>query len=76
MNIKISSSTSHIQPIIIGDANETMRVRDLLEQEGLLVAGIRQPTVPRGTSRLRITLSASHSFEQVNHLFDALKKII
>ncbi|MGK0297526.1 MAG: 8-amino-7-oxononanoate synthase [Gammaproteobacteria bacterium] len=75
-SIQVSKSTSQIQPIIIGGANETMRVRDLLEQEGLFVAGIRQPTVPRGTSRLRITLSASHSFEQVDRLIDALKKII
>jgi 8-amino-7-oxononanoate synthase len=75
MSIQVSNSTSQIQPIIIGDANETMRVRDLLEQEGLFVAGIRQPTVPRGTSRLRITLSALHSFEQVDQLLVALKKI-
>jgi len=76
MSIQVSNSDSQIQPIIIGDANETMRVCDLLEREGLLVAGIRQPTVPRGTSRLRITLSALHSFEQVDQLLVALKNNI
>jgi 8-amino-7-oxononanoate synthase len=64
---------SPIQPVIVGDSLSTMKLCDQLERKGILVAGIRQPTVPSGTARLRITFSAAHSFEQVDQLISALE---
>jgi 8-amino-7-oxononanoate synthase len=47
---------------------------DALAREGILVPPIRPPTVPAGTARLRITLSAAHSEEDVDRLVDALRR--
>lgn len=61
-----------ILPLVIGDSARTMAVSRALFERGCWVAGIRPPTVPAGTSRLRITLSADHSKEQIDGLLDAL----
>ncbi|MGH8515909.1 MAG: 8-amino-7-oxononanoate synthase [Panacagrimonas sp.] len=61
-----------IQPIVIGDAARTMAASKALLERGLWVAGIRPPTVPAGTSRLRITLCATHEPAHVDALLDAL----
>jgi 7-keto-8-aminopelargonate synthetase-like enzyme len=63
-----------IVPVILGDANETLRVAQELEAAGFLVAAIRPPTVPRGTSRLRITLTAAHAKEDLQSLIVSLAK--
>jgi 8-amino-7-oxononanoate synthase len=65
-------SSTPIQPLVIGDAAQAMGLADALAQRGLLVPAIRPPTVPRGTARLRISLSAAHSGEDVGRLVDAL----
>ncbi len=67
-------SQSAIQPIIIGSAEDALSLSQKLLEKGLLVSAIRPPTVPRGTSRLRITLSAAHSDEMVEKLIEALRK--
>ena len=61
---------THIVPIVLG--SRTMAVADALLARGLWVAGIRAPTVPEGTERLRITLSASHTSEQIDRLLDGI----
>ena len=61
-----------IVPLVIGDAARTMAISRALFERGCWVAGIRPPTVPPGTSRLRITLSAMHEPEHIDHLLDAL----
>ncbi len=66
-------SQSAIQPIIIGSAEDTLKLSQKLLEQGLLVSAIRPPTVPRGTSRLRITLSAAHSDDMVERLIEGLK---
>ena len=66
-------SQSAIQPIIIGSAEDALALSQQLNEQGLLVSAIRPPTVPRGTSRLRITLSAAHSDEMVEGLIEALR---
>ena len=72
----IVATTQAIQPLVLGSAALALAVsRELLEQ-GFLVAAIRPPTVPAGTSRLRITLSASHTAEQVSGLVNALAAVL
>jgi 8-amino-7-oxononanoate synthase len=61
-----------IQPLIIGSAHKTMEVCSELEKHGIFVMGIRPPTVAKGKSRLRITLNASHSLEELEHLMSSL----
>lgn len=69
---RLFPSDTAIQPLIIGANDETIAVAQALFERGLWVPGIRPPTVPQGTSRLRITLSASHTAEHVDRLAAAL----
>jgi 8-amino-7-oxononanoate synthase len=71
---RLLPSATPIQPIVIGDNARTMAVAAALQAQGFWVAGIRPPTVPAGTARLRITLSAAHEPEQVDRLVDALNE--
>jgi len=70
--IKLSESQTAIQPIIVGDEKRALEMSEKLLEKGLLVTAIRPPTVPKGTARLRITLSAAHSRQQIEKLIDAL----
>jgi 8-amino-7-oxononanoate synthase len=58
----------HIVPLLVGDPGRTMQLSATLRRSGFLVAGVRPPTVPPGTSRLRVSLSAAHPPEQVEAL--------
>jgi 8-amino-7-oxononanoate synthase len=69
------ASHSAIQPLIIGDNGSALGVMAALEARGIWVPAIRPPTVPAGTARLRITLSAAHSPAQVDRLLSALHEI-
>lgn len=64
-----------IIPIVIGNADQTVRLGAELEQHSILVASIRPPTVPKGTARLRISLSAAHNDSALNALIEALAQI-
>jgi len=66
---------SPIIPVIVGNPAETMRLAEQLKSAGILVAGIRPPTVPLGTSRLRISLSYAHKGEGIHALELALRSI-
>ena len=72
---QLMDSQSAIQPIIIGKAEDALALSQRLLEQGLLVSAIRPPTVPRGTSRLRITLSAVHSDEHIEQLINVLGKL-
>lgn len=72
LGIKISNTNTPIQPVILGDASRAVRLEHILEENGFLVRAIRPPTVPRNSSRLRITLSASHTTQQIDMLLDVL----
>ena len=60
--------SSPIVPVVIGDDRETMQCMERVLAEGLFVQGIRPPTVPSGTARLRVSLSAAHSIAQIETL--------
>lgn len=70
-------ATSHtpIFPIIVGDAEKALRLSDILKENGIIVTAIRPPTVPKGESRLRLTVTASHTEEQLNQVVDAFISI-
>ncbi|GLQ33274.1 8-amino-7-oxononanoate synthase [Litoribrevibacter albus] len=68
----LMESGTPIQPVLIGDAELALKISGKLEENGLLVTAIRPPTVPDGTSRLRITLSAEHTEAQVGRLLSVL----
>ena len=72
LGLDLLPSDTPIQPLVIGSEEKTLAASKGLRQQGMLVAAIRPPTVPRGTARLRITLSASHTHQQVERLLDAL----
>ncbi len=66
------SSRTPIQPILVGDSKLATRWSEALARQGILVGAIRPPTVPEGGARLRITLSAAHTPEQVDALLEVL----
>ena len=68
-------SDTPIQPLVIGGNQPTLAVAEALRAEGLLVPAIRPPTVPQGQARLRISLSAAHTQQDVRRLCEALTKI-
>jgi 8-amino-7-oxononanoate synthase len=65
-------SSTPIQPLMVGDSHEAVRLSQGLRSLGYWVPAIRPPTVPNGTARLRISLSAAHTLEQVAGLATAL----
>ena len=69
---QLPSSTTAIQPLIIGTNDNAMAWSQALDDQGLWVPAIRPPTVPEGTARLRISLSAAHSAADVQTLLNAL----
>lgn len=75
-NLSVSESITPIQPLIIGETDRALRISEQLLQKGLFVQAIRPPTVPAGTSRLRITFSAGHEKEHIDMLVTALQEII
>ncbi|MBV4506611.1 8-amino-7-oxononanoate synthase [Pseudomonas sp. BW13M1] len=72
IGLSLMDSHTAIQPILIGDAGRALALSRLLRERGLLVTAIRPPTVPAGSARLRVTLSAAHSEAQVQLLLNAL----
>ncbi|HEY7877073.1 MAG TPA: 8-amino-7-oxononanoate synthase [Gemmatimonadaceae bacterium] len=70
------TADGHIVPLIIGEAADAARIGAALRDRGLLVGAVRPPTVPLGTSRLRITASAAHTPEQIALLLEALGELV
>ena len=71
---QLMPSTTSIQPLVIGDNFKAVAVSQYLQAQGILVPAIRPPTVPVNTARLRISLSAAHSKEDVRRLITALQQ--
>ena len=75
LGLPLTTSTSAIQPLLLGSADAALAAAETLERQGLLVSAIRSPTVPAGQARLRITLSAAHEEAHVDRLLAALETL-
>lgn len=73
--LTVMPSETAIQPLLLGSVERVIAWRDALRERGIVVGAIRPPTVPDGTARLRITLSAAHTPAQLERLLDALSAV-
>ena len=74
LDLNLMPSDTAIQPLMIGDSEKAMLISEALQQQGFLVGAIRPPTVPNNTARLRVTLSAAHTQQQVLDLLAAIER--
>ena len=72
---RLLPSPTAIQPIVVGDNHAVVALAEALYARGLWVPGIRPPTVPQGSARLRVSLSAAHTEAHVARLVDALREL-
>ena len=72
---RLLPSATAIQPLVVGDARTVLDVADALREHGFWVPAIRPPTIPEGTARLRVSLSAAHTTDDVVALLAALHAI-
>jgi 8-amino-7-oxononanoate synthase len=75
LGFELGPSESPILPLMVGDANKCMELSERLLEHGVFAQGIRPPTVPPGTSRLRITLMATHTEEQIERALKIFKEV-
>jgi len=73
IGVPVVVSDSAIQPLIIGDNARTLKISRTLFERGFQVGAIRSPTVAKGTERLRITLNANHTKQQIEQLLTHIK---
>ena len=73
LGLQLMDSQTPIQPVLINNDQRVMEINQQLRSKGFMVGAIRPPTVPAGSGRLRITLSANHSNQQIDQLLDALE---
>jgi len=76
LELNIMPSTTAIQPLLIGDDAKALTISQQLQQAGILVTAIRPPTVAKGSARLRITLTASHTQSDIDYLLASLAAIL
>jgi 8-amino-7-oxononanoate synthase len=75
LGLPLSPAMSPIQPLIVGTSARALALSEALNGHGFLISAIRPPTVPQGSARLRVTLSAAHSEAQVDALLEALATV-
>ena len=73
-SVPIEDDPTQIIPIILGDAKRAVDVSRTLFAAGFLIPAIRPPTVPKGTSRLRVSLSAAHDQADMDRFVNALRE--
>jgi 8-amino-7-oxononanoate synthase len=76
LGLRLLDSDTPIQPILIGEERAAVAASEALLDAGLWIAAIRPPAVPKGSSRLRITLSAAHSDADLDRLLEALSRLV
>ncbi len=69
------NSETQIIPVLVGDASLTMQMGEMLLKEGVFIQGIRPPAVPQSSSRLRITIMATHARGELEFALEALEKV-
>lgn len=69
---QLMPSETAVQPLVVGGNHEVLALSEYLQTQGILVPAIRPPTVPVGTGRLRISLSAAHSLDDIKQLIEAI----
>ncbi len=74
--LPLMPSLTAIQPLVIGNNKKVLELQAELKKHGILVAAIRPPTVPAGTARLRISLNANHTHEQIDLLVETLAECL
>jgi 8-amino-7-oxononanoate synthase len=74
--LPLMPSDTAIQPLPLGSATRALALSEALLQEGMLISAIRPPTVPQGSARLRITLSAAHHEEDIDRLLETLARLL
>jgi 8-amino-7-oxononanoate synthase len=74
--LPLMASSTAIQPVLVPGSARVVEASEALRQRGFWVSAIRHPTVPAGTERLRVTLSAAHGDAQVQSLLDALAEVL
>lgn len=72
---EIPRGAGPIMPVVVGENDEAVKMSEKLLEEGILVVAIRPPTVPKGTARLRLSVSAAHTDEDIAKLLNAFKKL-
>lgn len=74
--VTILPTESSIHALIIGDEEKTMAITEQLKNRGIWLSAIRPPTVPKGTSRLRVTICANHSTNDINVLAKNINEVL
>ena len=74
--INNSESRTHIIPLLIGSNEKTIEIAEKLKAEGYYIPAIRPPTVPMGSSRLRLSLTADSNIADVENLFAIYKSLL
>lgn len=74
--LPLMQSETAIQPLLVGSDEAALKLAETLKEDGFFVPAIRPPTVPEGTSRLRITISAAHSEEQIDRLVKTIGRLL
>jgi 8-amino-7-oxononanoate synthase len=75
LGLRLMASSTPIQPLVVGKSGDALALSESLRELGVLISAIRPPTVPEGTARLRVTLSAAHTEAHVEKLLDALEMV-
>jgi 8-amino-7-oxononanoate synthase len=76
LGFDVSRVVAPIFPVVLGTEERALAASRALRERGFFVRAIRPPTVPRGTSRLRVALTASHSEAQVDAFLGALEEVV
>ena len=74
--VKLIQSASSIHAIVIGDETSTLDVCQKLRDKGIWLTAIRPPTVPNNSSRLRVTITASHKDKDINYLAECINEVV
>lgn len=74
--LNVPEGVTPIIPVLLGEAEAAVRISRLLEQEGFWIPAIRPPTVPSGTARLRVSVTAAHTAEEIDEAIQAISRVV